>query len=148
MIALDGCTDRTAAIVRRYESQGVRLLDFEHRGKSAVLNDAMGELEGEIVLLSDANTDIDSQAARRLARWFTLHDVGAVCGRLVLTDAQTGCNVDSLYWKYETFVKRSEGRLEPCSEPMELSMRFGRNSTSPSRATLSSMTSLSLCLRS
>src|SRR5271157_491477 len=55
VIALDGCTDATAAIVRRYESQGVRLLDFpERRGKSAVLNNAMAEVGGEIVLLSDA----------------------------------------------------------------------------------------------
>ncbi len=112
VIALDGCSDGTAAIVRRYESQGVRLLDFpERRGKSAVLNAAINELEGEIVLLSDANTDIDSQAARRLVRWFRHPPVGVVCGRLVLTDPLTGRNVDSLYWKYETFLKRCEGRL-------------------------------------
>src|SRR5262249_30950742 len=34
-----------------------------------------------------------------------------VCGRLVLTDPATGCNVDSYYWRYETFLKRCEGRL-------------------------------------
>ena len=88
------------------------MLDFpERRGKSAVLNAAINELEGEIVLLSDANTDIDSQAARRLVRWFRHPPVGVVCGRLVLTDPLTGRNVDSLYWKYETFLKRCEGRL-------------------------------------
>jgi cellulose synthase/poly-beta-1,6-N-acetylglucosamine synthase-like glycosyltransferase len=112
VIALDGCSDGTASIVRRYQSQGVRLLDFpERRGKSAVLNAAIGAVEGEIVLLSDANTGIDPQAARRLARWFGHPHVGAVCGRLVLTDPHTGRNVDSLYWKYETFLKRCEGRL-------------------------------------
>ena len=37
--------------------------------------------------------------------------MGAVVGRLILTDPQTGRNVDSLYWKYETFLKRCEGRL-------------------------------------
>ncbi len=112
VIALDGCTDGTAVIVRRYESHGVRLLDFpERRGKSAVLNAAIGAVEGEIVLLSDANTGIDPQAARRLVRWFRHPHVGAVCGRLVLTDPHTGRNVDSLYWKYETLLKRCEGRL-------------------------------------
>jgi hypothetical protein len=34
-----------------------------------------------------------------------------VCGRLVLTDPATGTNVDSLYWKYETFLKNCESRL-------------------------------------
>jgi cellulose synthase/poly-beta-1,6-N-acetylglucosamine synthase-like glycosyltransferase len=34
-----------------------------------------------------------------------------VCGRLVLTDPATGRNVDSLYWKYETFLKKCESRL-------------------------------------
>src|SRR4029077_12370562 len=37
--------------------------------------------------------------------------VGVVCGRLVLTDPTTGRNVDGLYWKYETFLKRCEGKL-------------------------------------
>jgi len=112
VIALDGCDDRTSAIVRRYEGEGVRLLDYtQRRGKSAVLNAAFNELEGEIVMLSDANTEIDPQAARRLVRWFRHSLVGVVCGRLVLTDPRTGRNVDSLYWKYETFLKRCEGRL-------------------------------------
>jgi hypothetical protein len=37
--------------------------------------------------------------------------VGVACGRLVLTDPVSGGNVDSLYWKYETFLKKCEGRL-------------------------------------
>jgi cellulose synthase/poly-beta-1,6-N-acetylglucosamine synthase-like glycosyltransferase len=31
---------------------------------------------------------------------------------LVLTDPETGRNADSLYWKYETFLKKCEGRLK------------------------------------
>ncbi|MGO9598655.1 MAG: glycosyltransferase family 2 protein [Isosphaeraceae bacterium] len=112
VFALDGCTDRTASIVQSYQSRCVRVLEFPaRRGKSATLNDAFEELVGEIVLLSDANTQIDPTAAHRLVRWFRLPDVGVVCGRLVLHDPVTGRNVDSLYWKYETFLKQCEGRL-------------------------------------
>jgi cellulose synthase/poly-beta-1,6-N-acetylglucosamine synthase-like glycosyltransferase len=68
-------------------------------------------LTGEVVILSDANTLTEPEAARRLARWFADARVGVVCGRLVLTDPATGTNADSLYWKYETFLKRCEGRL-------------------------------------
>ena len=111
VIASDGSDDRTAEIVRRYGDR-VRLLDFaERRGKSATLNAAMQQLRGDIVLLSDANTFIDTPAARKLIRWFVDPVVGAVCGKLVLIDPASGANVDSLYWRYETFLKECEGRL-------------------------------------
>jgi cellulose synthase/poly-beta-1,6-N-acetylglucosamine synthase-like glycosyltransferase len=115
VIASDGSTDDTTAVVRRYVAKHpdrVRLLDYpENRGKAAVLNDAVPELRGSVVALSDANSAMRPDALRRLAAWFTHPDVGAVCGRLVLTDPTTGDNVDSVYWKYETFLKKCESRL-------------------------------------
>src|SRR5262249_38664493 len=80
-------------------------------GKAATLNAAFAELAGDIVLLSDANTFTDATAARNIVRWFADPRVGVVCGRLVLTDPATGGNADSLYWRYETFLKECEGRL-------------------------------------
>jgi len=112
VIGLDGCSDDTAAIVRRFAGRGVRLLDYPHRrGKAAVLNAAMSEVKSPIVLLSDANTEIDPRALRRLVRWFHDPNVGVVCGHVVLRDPRSGRNVDSLYWKFETFLKQCEGRL-------------------------------------
>jgi cellulose synthase/poly-beta-1,6-N-acetylglucosamine synthase-like glycosyltransferase len=112
VVASDGSSDATTSIVRSYADRGVRLLDYQpNRGKAATLNAALAEISGDLVLLSDANTHIDSQAPRLLARWFADPRVGAVCGRLILTDPRTGRNVDSLYWKYETFLKKAEGRL-------------------------------------
>ncbi len=112
VVASDGCTDATPEIVRRYVHRGVRLLDYpERRGKATALNASFPELTGEIVLLSDANTHIDPAALRRIVAWFQRLEVGVVCGRLVLTDPDTGHNVDSLYWQYETLLKKCEGRL-------------------------------------
>ncbi len=112
VIASDGSSDATAAIVREYAGHGVRLLDYrQRRGKPSVLNSGFDQVTGEIVLLSDANTMIDPGALRRIVRWFRDPEVGVVCGRLILTDPETGRNVDSLYWKYETFIKKCEGRL-------------------------------------
>ncbi len=112
VIGSDGSTDRTAEIARRYADRGVRLLDFpQNRGKATVLNAAMREATGQVVVLSDANTHFQPDAVRRMVRWFHDPGVGAVCGRLVLTDPKTGRNVDSLYWRYETFLKKQEGRL-------------------------------------
>lgn len=112
VIASDGSTDATAAIVRRYEKQGVRLLHFPwRRGKASVLNDAFARLTSDLVVLSDANTQIDSRAVRQMVRWFRDSRIGVVCGKLVLTDPVGGKNVDGVYWKYETFLKRCEGKL-------------------------------------
>jgi cellulose synthase/poly-beta-1,6-N-acetylglucosamine synthase-like glycosyltransferase len=112
VVACDGCSDGTAAIVRRYAHRGVRLIQNpQRRGKAATINAAMPQLGSEIVVLSDANTVVDPAAIRRLVRWFADPTVGAVCGRLVLTDSATRANADGIYWRYETFLKRCEGRL-------------------------------------
>lgn len=111
-IASDGSTDQTAHIVSTFAGRGVRLLDFPaRRGKASVLNDAFTQLTAEIVLLSDANTCTDGDAARKLVRWFDDPKIGAVCGKLVLNDPISGKNADGLYWRYETFLKRNESRL-------------------------------------
>jgi cellulose synthase/poly-beta-1,6-N-acetylglucosamine synthase-like glycosyltransferase len=112
VVASDGSADGTNAIVQRYADRGVRLLDFPmRRGKAAALNAAFTELKGDVVMLSDANTFADPSAAHKLARWFRDPGVGVVCGRLVLTDPLAGTNADSLYWRYENFLKQCEGRL-------------------------------------
>ncbi len=112
VVASDGSTDATADIVRRHAGRGVRLMEFpDRRGKAAVLNSVLEELTSDIVILSDANTKFNDCAARRLVRWFGDRRVGVVCGRLVLTDTHTHRNIDGIYWKYETFLKRCEGRL-------------------------------------
>ena len=112
VVASDGSDDATADIVRRCNDSRVRLLDYRtRRGKAAVLNSAFQELRGEFVVMSDANTFNDRHAVRRLVRWFEDPSVGVVCGRLVLTDPATGRNVDSLYWQYETFLKKNESEL-------------------------------------
>lgn len=112
VIASDASRDATTTIVREYEAQGVTLFEFTTRtGKASVLNASIPRLQGGIAVLSDANTMMDAQAVRNLVRWFRDPRVGVVCGKLVLTDPATGRNVDGLYWRYETWLKRYEGQI-------------------------------------
>jgi cellulose synthase/poly-beta-1,6-N-acetylglucosamine synthase-like glycosyltransferase len=111
VVASDGSDDGTANVVNRYRGR-VTLLDFAiRRGKAATLNDAVGRLDSDIILFSDANTYMERGALKKLAQWFADPSIGVVCGRLELTDPGTGLNVDSVYWRYETFLKRCESRL-------------------------------------
>lgn len=112
VIASDGSADATCDIVRSYADRGVILFDYPERsGKPAVLNRSVPRLRGEIVALSDANSFTEPNALKYLVRWFSDAQVGAVCGKLVLVDSATGQNVDGMYWKYETFLKKCESKL-------------------------------------
>lgn len=115
VIASDGSQDHTVGIVRDYAARypgRVTVLNYPvRRGKANVLNDSLPKVRGEIVVLSDANTQFDRLAIRNLVRWFADPSVGAVCGQLNLIDRTTGRNVDGLYWRYENFLKECEGRL-------------------------------------
>ena len=112
LVASDGSRDATVAIASQFADRGVRVLDFqENRGKATVLNAGVPEAQSPLVVFSDANTFFEPQATRHLVRWFADPAIGSVCGRLVLTDPMKGGNVDSLYWKYETFMKKCESRL-------------------------------------
>ena len=113
----DGSDDGTADILR---SAGLpahmRLISFsERRGKPAVLNDLVLAARGELLVFSDANSMFDANALRELVRPFAAAGVGGVCGELRLerpaAEHSAGAANESLYWRYETFIKRLEGRL-------------------------------------
>ncbi len=118
VIASDGSKDATAEIVRSFsggETGGrVRLLNYEkNRGKMAVLNDAVGELRGDIVAFSDASSMLAPDSVRVLVQSFSDPRIGAASGvyRLLKKDqAHLGAQED-LYWKYETFLKVQEAKL-------------------------------------
>jgi len=112
VVASDGSRDATVEIVNSFAGHPVRVLDFhENRGKATVLNAAVLGAKGSVIVFSDANTFFEPAAIRELVSWFADPRIGCVCGRLVLTDPEKGRNVDSLYWKYETFMKKCESRL-------------------------------------
>lgn len=112
IIGCDGQEDLTGALVGSFGDSRVRLIQFpRQRGKSSVLNDCVMQAKGEVVVFSDANTMMAPDAVRKLVKPFRDPKVGGVCGELVLTDPTTGQNVDGIYWRFENFIKRSEGRL-------------------------------------
>lgn len=115
IIASDGSSDSTEQIVASCETRYPRLRLLAHspnRGKAYTLNRAIPAATGDVIVLSDANTAFAPDAIDRLVARLDAPDAPiAVCGKLVLKDPATGNNVDSLYWRYESWIKAREGDL-------------------------------------
>jgi cellulose synthase/poly-beta-1,6-N-acetylglucosamine synthase-like glycosyltransferase len=111
IVVSDGSTDNTDKIVLGLADQGVELLRVEGRvGKTEARNVAMDSLEGEIVLFSDATTEYQPDAIRKLVRNFADPMVGMVTGHLRYRSpgkSKMGAG-QILYWRYESMIKHSQ----------------------------------------
>lgn len=110
LIGSDGSSDRTDAIVKGCTDARVMLSAAPRGGKVAVLNRCIPSAQGEIVVLTDANTMLDGRALKKLMRHFRDPAVGAVCGRLRLYNKVKREYEESAYWSYESLIKFYEGK--------------------------------------
>ncbi|HMJ71582.1 MAG TPA: glycosyltransferase family 2 protein [Cyclobacteriaceae bacterium] len=109
----DGSTDNSADLVRGNA-------DFEvfhenaRRGKNAAVNRVMKMVKTPIVVFCDANTILNREALKLLARHFKDPKVGAVAGekRVQLSDAENAAGSgEGAYWKYESLLKKWDSQL-------------------------------------
>ena len=109
LVASDGSSDGTNAIVQSFGDR-VELLSFaRNRGKIAALNEAMLGITSEIVVLSDANTMYHEKALRKLVRNFHDPRVGAVSGRVSLNSEIVSYRVsEKYYYLIEHFIQARE----------------------------------------
>lgn len=109
LIGSDGSTDGTVNLLKRSGLKGLRVFEYpERRGKARVLNDLLENARGDLIVFSDANSLFRPDTLRNLLNPFADPSVGAVSGELVLISP--GNIGESLYWQYETLVKRLESR--------------------------------------
>ncbi|UFS69124.1 glycosyltransferase family 2 protein [Geomonas sp. RF6] len=113
VVASDGSTDGTNAVVAGFARKGVELLAFaENRGKVAALNEAMERIDSEIVVFSDANVWYAPGAIRKLVRNFSDPRVGAVSGKVILAnDALSYGVAEKSYYCIEHTIQEREGAL-------------------------------------
>lgn len=81
LVASDGSTDGTDAIVRRFADRGVELISVaQQNGKTHAQNVAVKHARGEVVIFSDATTRYHPEALRFLIGNFRDPRVGATSG--------------------------------------------------------------------
>ena len=96
--------DETAEVAGR---TGVRVLTTTERGgKAFAMNRGAEAASGEVIVFTDANAFLDLGSLERLARWFADPSVGAVAG-----EKRVGGESESIYWRFESHLKRRENRL-------------------------------------
>ncbi|HVB58021.1 MAG TPA: glycosyltransferase family 2 protein [Candidatus Acidoferrales bacterium] len=115
LIASDGSSDDTVEAAQRLsDGSRIRVLAFpQNRGKISVLNDAVREARGEIIVFSDASAILKSDSIRQLVANFADPKVGAVSGIYRIqhaSEARLGSQ-EEIYWRYETFLKIQESSL-------------------------------------
>jgi biofilm PGA synthesis N-glycosyltransferase PgaC len=104
----DGSSDNTYQIINRYNTI-LSLHEPERRGKLAAMNRAMQFVDTPYVIFSDANTLLNVDCIKEIAKHYADPKVGGVAGeKKVINDFEnTAAGVgEGLYWKYESFLKK------------------------------------------
>jgi biofilm PGA synthesis N-glycosyltransferase PgaC len=108
----DGSSDRTNEIIS--QSPAVQILyDPQRKGKMAAVNRAMALVQTPFVVLSDANTLLNTAAISLLMQRFEDDRVGVVAGekKVMPTTGAAEAQGEGMYWKYESLLKKWDAEL-------------------------------------
>lgn len=115
IIAADGSTDKTVEISQKFNQHIKLSYSPERRGKVKALMNAKDMINGEIVVISDANNMYNQEAIVDLVKHFSNPEVGGVSGakHIFKSENEVGKN-EGLYWRYEDKIKQAESNLDGC----------------------------------
>lgn len=116
IIACDGCRDNTAQLARSAATQpennhlDIQVLEFtEQRGKVAMINQVIPEINSAWVAMSDVSALISIDGLRIAASYTQRHDVGVICSHYQLLNP--GSEGEASYWRYQSQIKATEGLM-------------------------------------
>ena len=112
IVASDGSTDGTNAIVAGRREEGIELLALRARGgKESAQKEAVAAARGDIIVFSDVATILDPWGLERIVSGFTDPTVGCVSSedRLIGKDGRP--SGEGMYVRYEMWLRRLESRV-------------------------------------
>lgn len=112
IVASDCSDDGSDEIVASYAARGVRLARSpERRGKEHAQGLAIAQATGEIVVFSDAGTDLPPDSIDHIVEDFADPHVGAVSSEDTFVSADGSVVGEGLYVRYEMWLRRLESRV-------------------------------------
>jgi cellulose synthase/poly-beta-1,6-N-acetylglucosamine synthase-like glycosyltransferase len=113
MWVTDGSNDRSNELLSKYPE--VKLVfSPERRGKAAAMQHGLRENKNPLVVFTDANTMLNADAIREIARQFFKRNVSCVSGEKRVAarhDGQVAAEGEGLYWRYESKLKQMDSDL-------------------------------------
>ena len=112
MWVTDGSTDDTNERLKAYDDVDI-VFSPERRGKTAALKHGLREVKTGLVAFTDANTMINLEAMREIARRFQDKTIGCVSGekRVAARHGEMAAEGEGLYWRYESTLKKWDCEL-------------------------------------
>ncbi len=120
IIVDSGSTDETCSIVSKLieksnlNSPKIKLVkESERKGKASAINFGKKFAEGDIILVSDANSLFDSNVLSRMMPHFIDQRIGAVGGRYCVANPENPLgSAESFYWDLEYIMRLGESALD------------------------------------
>jgi cellulose synthase/poly-beta-1,6-N-acetylglucosamine synthase-like glycosyltransferase len=118
VVASDGSTDQTAAVVRRMQADPeirvkIQLYETPGAGKTATQNIVLKEIDADVVVFTDADMIFDRDFLWYVGHCMLNSDVGAVAGYLLFgaEGQRPEVSGQGFYWSYELKLRDLETRL-------------------------------------
>ena len=112
LIASDGSTDETNAIVSEYADRGIELFEVRNRGgKENAQKEALQLARGEIIAFSDASTSIATNGLRAMAANFADTSIGCVSSVDEIVGADGKPCGEGFYVRYEMWLRGLETQV-------------------------------------
>lgn len=112
LVASDGSTDATSAIVESYADRGVELLQVTSRGgKENAQKEAVQFARGEILVFSDVATKLDPDGLAQIVANFAEPDVGCVSSVDCILGKDGRPGGEGAYVRYEMWLRALESQV-------------------------------------
>lgn len=114
IVVSDGSTDRTNAIIREYEGEGIELIELgERRGKECGQNEAVKRARGEILVFSDVATSLEKNGLREIVANFNDPKIGCVSSvDRLLSNGESQTGGEGFYVRYEMWLREMESSVK------------------------------------
>lgn len=113
LVVTDGSSDNTINIVNTFD-QVQHFHEPERRGKIHAVDRIMKFIKTPVVVFTDANTLLNTEAIKNIMRHYQDEKVGGVAGekRVISTESDSASGAgEGLYWKYESMLKKADSDL-------------------------------------